>query len=477
VAEQSTQTANRHGRDMTTGSIPRHLVAFSLPMLAGSFVQMAYTFVNRIWVGKFLGKEQLAAVTVSFPIIFLLVAVAIGLTMGTSILIAQFAGAREWDRLKKVVQTSTVLISCVSVASLIFGEALAGWGLRLMNTPHDVYPLAFGYMRIFLLAIPLNFGIFLASSMMRGIGDSKTPLYFQTAALLGTAILDPILMFGWLGFPRLGLNGTAIAAVTMQSLSVLAIFLYLERKDHLVAPDWRHLSVDWPTFWLTLKIGLPSIVQQSLVSVGMIFVVGIINGFGETAIAAFGAGGAIDQIAFLPALTLGAAVATVVGQNIGAGKVNRVREIFQWATTICGGMTALIAILALAVPQLLLSPFLNDAATLTVGVHYLRIVAVSYVFFAVLFVANGVINGAGYTLITTVISLVSLWAARVPLALYLSHRMHRVEGVFYAISISNAVSMSISLACYFSGFWKKPIIRHTPVAEPAEALEPFSAIE
>lgn len=455
---------------MTIGSIPRHLILFSIPMLAGTAIQNAYTFVNRFWVGKFLGEAQLAAVTVSFPIIFLLIAIAIGLTMGTSILVAQFAGAREWDRLKKVVQTSTVLVGCASLASLIFGETFAAQGLRLMNTPHNVYPLALSYMRIFLFAMPLNFGIFLASSMMRGIGDSKTPLYFQTAGLVGTAILDPILMFGWLGFPKLGLNGTAIATVIMQTLSVLAIFIYLDRKDHMVAPDWGRLSIDWPTFWLTIKIGLPSIVQQSLVSLGMIFVVGIINRFGEIATAAIGAAGPIDQIAFLPAMTIGAAVSTVVGQNIGAGKIDRVKEIFRWAIGICGGMTAIMVMIALFLPRPLLRVFLNDPAALNVGVHYLRIVAISYIFFSVLFIANGVINGAGYTFVTTIITLVSLWVARVPLAIYLSHRMHAVEGVFYAIAISNAVSMSISLACYFHGFWKRPIIRHQPESAECEVI-------
>lgn len=471
------QPANKHGRDMTSGSIPRHLIAFALPMLAGNFVQNAYTLVNRFWVGKFLGEAQLAAVTVSFPVIFLLVAMAIGLTMGTSILISQFAGAQEWDRLKKVVQTSTTLIACVSLLSLVLGELLAGWCLRAMHTPHNVYPLALGYMQIFLVTIPLNFGIFLAASMMRGIGDSKTPLYFQTAALVGTAILDPLLMFGLVGLPKLGLNGTAVAAVVMQTLSVVAIFVYLNRKDHMVAPDWRRLGIDWPTFWLTIKIGLPMIVQQSLVSLGMICVVGIINGFGETATAAFGAGGTIDGIAFLPALTFGMAISTVVGQNIGAGRVHRANEVFRWGTMLCGGITLVMTVLAVAIPRTLLSPFLNDATAMTVGVHYLRIFAISYVFLAVLFVSNGVINGAGYTFVTTVISIVALWAARVPLALYLSHRMHRVEGVFYAMAISNGVSMAISLICYATGFWKKPIIRHAPVAEPAEDIGPLPALE
>ena len=185
----------------------------------------------------------------------------------------------------------------------------------------------------------------------------------------------------------------------------------------------------------------------------------------------------VDQIAFMPALTFGGAVSMVVGQNIGAGRTHRANEVFRWGIVLCGGMTLAIAALAVAVPHFLLSIFLNEPEALTTGVHYLRIVAVSYVFFAVLFVANGVINGAGYTFVTTAISLVALWAARVPLAIYLSHRMHAVEGVFWAMTISNAVSMLISLGCYFSGFWKKPLISHHPPPEPAEPIEPFPAMD
>lgn len=461
---------------MTKGSIPRHLVVFSLPMLAGNVIQTAYSIINAAWVGKGLGKADFAAVTVSFPIVMVLIAVAIGLTLGTSIIVAQFAGAKEWDRLKKAVQTSIVLVACVSTLCLIVGEFTAAWIMRVMQTPHDVYALAVNYLRIFLIAIPLNFAIFLASSMMRGIGDSKTPLYFQIFSLIGTAILDPILMFGWLGMPRFGLNGTAYATIIMQLLCVIAVFTYLDRQDHVIAPDWRHLGIDWPTLKLICRIGLPAIVQHSLISIGMLFVIGIVNEFGESAIAAFGAAQRIDQIAFLPALTFGGAVSTIVGQNIGAGRLYRVKEIFRWGSILSGGITLSMAIFAVTTPYILMKMFLNDSSAMLMGVHYLRIMGAAYICFAIMFVGNGVLNGAGYTFITTIISLVSLWAARVPLAVYLSHRMHAVEGVFIAMAVSSGVSMIISLICYLSGIWKRPIIHHAPQPD-AEMEEGVTSYE
>ena len=462
---------------MTVGSIPRHLIMFSIPMLAGNVVQTLYGFVNAFWVGKKLGEAKLAAVTDSMPVIFLLGAVAMGLTMGTGILVAQFAGAREWDRLRKTVQTSTTLLAVLSAVFLVVGRVFAADIMRFMDTPPNVYAMAVSYLRIFILSIPAMFGTFLIASSLRGLGDSKTPLYFQIGALIATAVFDPILMFGWLGFPRLGLNGTAVASTAWQWIGMLALIVYLARKKHIAAPDWRRPSIDWPTLWQLIVVGFPSVIQYSLVSLGMLFVVKIINGFGDTAAAAFGAGMRVDQIAFMPALTFGGAVSMLVGQNIGAGRVHRAKEVFRWGILLCGGITLAIAVLAVAAPHFLLSIFLNKPEALATGVHYLQIVAISYVFFAVLFVSNGVINGAGYTFVTTIITLIALWAARVPLAVYLSHRMHAVEGVFWAMTISNAVSMTISLACYFSGFWKKPIIRHGPPPVPAEDVEPLPTMD
>jgi putative MATE family efflux protein len=471
MGSSTTQATGRHGRDMTVGSIPRHLVMFSLPMLAGNSIQTAYSIVNAVWVGRGLGKTDLAAVTVSFPVIFVLIAVAAGLTMATSILVSQFAGAQNWPSLRNVVQTSTLMLTVVSLLFLIVGELATPWILRMMDTPPEVYALALGYMRIFLVSIPFWFGVFLMAAMLRGIGDSKTPLYFQASALILSAILDPLLMFGWLGFPRLGLNGTAVASVTCQGLGLTCLIVYLWKKDHIVCPDWLKLRVHWPTFWLTWKIGLPSVVQQSLVAIGMVFVLRFVNAFGENASAAFGAGSRIDQVAFLPAMTFSVAVSTLVGQNIGAGRAHRAKEVFLWGCLLCGGITVLCSLLVLCAPRLLLRMFLNDPTATSMAVHYLYTVAPCYVFFAIMFVSNGVINGSGHTLVTTVVSLTSLWVARVPLSAYLTHRMNRVEGVWYAIAVSLAVAMVMSLAYYFSGRWKTPVITHHPPMEPIEESE------
>lgn len=450
-------------------------------MLIGSTLQTAYSFVNAIWVGKFLGKTALAAVTVSFPIIFVLMALAGGLTLAANILISQYVGAREWPQVKKVVQTSTGLIILLSLVLTAVGELFTAPMLRAMGTPADVLPVAIVYMRIILATLPLNFGLFLISSMLRGVGDSTTPLYFQAIFLVITAVLDPVLMFGLVGMPRLGLNGTAVATVITQFGALASACIYLHRKGSIVSPDWRRLHIDWNMGWILTKIGFPSAIQQALVSVGMVVVIGCINAFGENATAAFGAAMRIDQIAFMPAMTVGMAISTVVGQNVGAQKHHRVPEAFWWGILIGGGITLLVSAVTLTFPGALLSMFINtqrDPGVLPIGVGYLRIVGAFYTVFAIFFVSNGVINGSGQTLITTIISLIGLWILRVPLAYLLpKYLTHDVTGIWYAMGISSTVGMLISVTYYASGRWKRTVVQHRPPSvindeERAEELQP-----
>jgi putative MATE family efflux protein len=460
---QQQQQPKIHGRDLTTGSIPRHLVMFSLPMLAGAFLQTAYSFVNAIWVGKFLGKTALAAVAVSFPVIFVLIALGAGMTIATTILVSQYYGARNFRELRRVVQSSVLLVGSLACVLFVIGEFAAPHILKAMDTPPEVLGLAQSYMRVFLITLPMMFGIFLIRSMLQGIGDSKTPLYFLTASLVINTVLDPVLMFGWLGLPKLGLNGTAWASVVSQAAAFVALLYYLHRKKSLVSPDWAHLRGDWGVVWNIVKIGFPAAIQQGLISIGMVFVLRAVNGFGENASAAFGAASRIDQLAFMPAMTFSMAVSTLTGQNIGAGAYHRVKDVFKWGIVLSGGATLLASLVAVCFSRMLIRIFVEDPDVVAIGVHYLHIVGASYIFFGIMFVGNGVINGSGHTTIITIMSLVSQWLFRVPLAYYLSARYHTVTGVWVAIAISFFVSMTICLTYYFSGRWKRPVIRKYPV--------------
>ena len=456
------QLIKHEGMDLTQGSIPRNLIIFGLPMLAGSVMQTLYSLINAFWVGRYLGTNALAAVTVSFPAIFVLIAVGAGLTLGSNILIAQYVGAREFEKVKDVVQTSVLMVAGLVVIFLALGLSFSGPLLRLMRTPLEVYPFALRYINIYYWTLPFGFALFLMSAFLRGIGDSRTPLYFQAVAIGINTVLDPLLMFGLLHLPRLGLNGTAYASIIAQAFAAAGLWIYIPRRRALVSPEWRYLRMTLHTAWLLVRVGLPSMVQQSVVSVSLLFIVAFVSAFGANADAGFGAALRIDQIAFLPALTIGMAVSTLSGQNIGAYKYERVRAVFRWGLVISGGISLAISVTVMAFPQIILRAFLRDPAVVQIGVQYLRIVGITYTLYAVLFVSNGVINGAGHTFPTTVITVINLWGVRVPLAWLLPGYFHGVKGIWVAMTVSVATGMALSLAYYGLGRWKKPVIGQKP---------------
>ncbi|MBF0544145.1 MAG: MATE family efflux transporter [Candidatus Riflebacteria bacterium] len=446
------------GTDLTTGSIWRHLIVFSVPMLVGSLMQTAYSVINAIWVGNGLGAESMAAIAVSFPLIFLLVAVVNGLSMGSSVLVSQHYGAKNLDKVTEVINNAFVIGLLISGISMVVGYYGAEPILKLNGTPTEVLPIAASYMRYFVGTFPSMFGIFMLAACLRGTGDSKTPLYFQAGGLLVACILDPVLMFGWLGAPKMGLNGAALATILAQTGGFLGLLYYLHRKRHLARPRLRGFRLDRGTIWLILVIGVPSTLQQALVSVGMVLIIGLVNGFGKDAVAAYGAAMRIDQIAFMPAMTIGMAISTVAGQNIGAGLFDRVKRTF-WVGVALGVISTLPAtLLALVVPEVILRLFLQEPEVLNIGCHYLHIMGLGYLIFSIMFVSNGVINGAGKTFVTTLVSLIALWGIRIPLATYLSKTSLHIEGIWYSIVFSSFIGMSISLLYFASGRWRVKLV-------------------
>jgi putative MATE family efflux protein len=456
------------GRDFSKGSIPRHLLSFSLPMLLGNLIQIGYSLINTIWVGHLVGEDAVGAVGISFPILFILIGFAMGITMATTILVSQYYGARDYGMVEKVVNNSFSLPLIVGVA-LTFACILSrNFLLGLMKTPPENFAMASSYLKIMLLSFILTYMGFLISSILRGIGDTVTPLIFMSVGMGLNAMLDPFLIGGFGPFPRLGLNGAAYATLISQAIALGLGFAYLNRKNHLVAFHPRKLIFDRHLNFLVFKIGVPSIIQQSLVSIGAMFVTSFVNSFGSAATNAFGAVGRVDMIAFMPAMSMSMAVAALTGQNLGAGKPQRVKEIFKSGIVMTSSITIFISLIVVFLSKLILTMFGlgDDAKVMDIGMTYLRIVGSSYLFFAVMFISNGVINGAGHTMITMTFSLLSLWLVRVPVSWWLSKTSLGITGIWIAIALSFVATMIVSLTYYFSGRWKKSAVIKAPVTVP-----------
>lgn len=453
--------SNKFGKDLTTGSISKHLITFSLPMLIGNVLQTGYGIVNTIWVGNKVGPDAVGATAVSFPIIFILIALASGATLATTILVSQYYGAKDYKMVEKIINNSFSISIIGGILLTAIGIIFADSMLRVMDTPTEIFAMASSYLKISLAGFILMFLTFLITSILRGIGDTVTPLVFMGIGLGINAILDPFMIIGIWPFPRMGLNGAAYASLIAQFLALLLAMIYLGRKKHVVVLNPKKLILDKHLTFLIFKLGFPSMIQQSLVSIGVFVITGIVNSFGAVAISAFGAAQRIENIAFMPAMSLGMAVSALTGQNLGAGKPERVKEIFKSGVIMTSAITLVLSAFIVAFPKLMLSMFIQEPEVLEIGVDYLRIVGSSYIFFAIMFISNGIINGAGHTITTMIFSLIALWFVRVPVSELLSRTSLKTHGIWIAIVISFATSMVISLIYYFSGRWKKPVIKKT----------------
>lgn len=445
--------------DFTTGSIPKHLIEFSAPLFLGNLLQTFYNTVDTIWVGKFLGRNALAAVSVSFPIIFIIVSLATGITLATTVLVGQYKGANDENMIIKTSNNSLILLAIISVILTFVGLFLHKSILNWMNTPEELMEMAAGYLNIIFLGLIFTFEYNAISGVLRGLGDSRTPLLFLFYTTVLNIVLDPIFIFGIGPVPKMGINGAALATVLAQAISVYLAVRHLNKNGHIFSIKIKELKLDLNLTKDIIRIGLPAGLQQTVVALGQTVVMTLVNSFGATVVAAYGAASKIDSLSLLPSMSIGFATSSLAAQNIGAKKYDRVRDVMKWSSILSVSISILTIILVYVFPRPLLMLFTNDNQIIENGTIILKIFGLAYIPFGLMWVFNGIIRGAGDTLITMFFSIFSLWLVRLPLAYYLSkHTPLGSNGIWTAISISMTLSCLISMLYYKSGRWKKSIV-------------------
>ncbi|KRQ86326.1 Multidrug export protein MepA [Caloramator mitchellensis] len=440
-------------KDMTQGSEAKHILLFALPMLLGNLFQALYNTVDSIWVGQIVGSKGLAAVAVSFPIIFMLISLVMGLTMGTTIIISQYYGAKDMDNVKKTIDNTLLMLIVASILTTIIGLIFSKPILVLIDTPAEILKDSIVYLNIMFGGMIFLYGYNGLSAILRGMGDSKTPLYFLIIATVVNIILDPIFIY----ILKLGVAGAAYATVISQAISFVLGYIYLYRKHEIFRAKLNELRFDSQIMKLIFKIGFPMAIQQTLVSVAGVFLNAIINRFGANAMAAFGAASRVESFVFMPSMSIAMSVSSFTGQNLGAKKLDRVKRGFKAALLIGLVISIFTLFITLGIPKYLIMMFIKDKEVIALGVQYLKILGMFYFAFTFMFVANGVVRGSGDTFVAMLITLVALWFVRIPLANILSKSMGLV-GVWYSIGIGFLVGMTLSFSYYFSGRWKTKAI-------------------
>ncbi len=449
----------KRGRDLTKGNEAKVILRFAIPMMIGNIFQQLYNVVDAAVVGKFVGKEALAATGVSFPILFLLSSITIGFAIGGTILISQFYGAKKTEDVKKTADTLQIIMFFASVIVTIVGILTSRFLFKLLNFPKQNINLAVSYFNIIMIGNVAIFGYNALSAILRGIGDSQTPVYFLITSTIVNIIGDILLVVVF----KMGIQGAAIATVFAYFVAYAIGIIYLNKKHKIIRVNFK-LIFDKIIFRKILKIGLPSSGHMLVVSFGMILSFSIINLFGTNVIAGYTAAGRINSFAMMPAMFFANALSAFVGQNYGANRMDRIKKGLK-ATLI---MITLISLTFTIVSELfsnnLMKLFSNEIDVINVGINYFKIVAPFYFVFGIMFSFNGVYRGVGNTITPMYFMIVALWIVRFPIMVILSMHINynpihftprNVNGLWWGEPLAWVTGATLTSIYYFSKIWIK----------------------
>ncbi len=443
--------------DMTQGSPVQKIVQFTIPMLIGNFAQQLYSTVDSIIVGRFVGDNALAAVGTSGPILNLMLVFFIGISTGTSIMVAQYFGARRKEDLSRSIGSCITLTAITSLIIMIIGTIMARPLLRLLNTPDSILDWATSYLQILFLGFAGCGYYNILGGVLRGLGDSFSALVY----LIVATILNIVLDYSFVVYFNMGVMGVALATIIAQLISALLTARRLlqmkdifELKAEYLKPE-RHYSSK------LIRLGLPSGVTQGIFSLSMIVVQSLTNSFGEMFIAANVIVMRVDGFVMLPAFSFGTAMTTYAGQNIGAGRMDRVMKGAKSGTVTAMGTSAVIAVLIALFGKHLMGIFTTTEVLIETSYHVILILLAGYIAMEVTQCLSGIMRGAGDTVSPMWISIFTSVIFRVPAAyllIWLSKTPEQPQGNFYMLSVSLLCSWLlgalINLIVFLKGNWK-----------------------
>ena len=434
---------------MTAGSPLRHIALFTLPLLAGNFLQQFYNMVDSWVVGNYVSDAALAAVGVGFPVIFLFTSLFFGIATGGTVVIAQSFGAGKPERVRSAIDS----LYTAFIRSILPITAAALLLVEPLMTVLRVDPAAWAETRTYLLVVCAgligNIGYNLNAGILNGVGNSSTTLLFLMVSTVLNILLDLTLV---LAVP-LGVLGVALGTVIAQACSWLFGIWYINRNYPQLAIHPFSGVFDRKLFWEIIRIGLPSGIQMSLVALGSMCVLSRVNSFGKAYTAGFNVGNKLDTLAFLPTQSMAAAVISFVGQNLGAGREDRARQGVRITVTLAVVWTVLSSAAVVWLSDPLSRIFSPDPAVIAASARYLQCVMPPYVLFSTLFVLNSAMRGAGdsvYPMVNVVASVILL---RVPF-LYLLADRFGPDYMYWSYGIGWAVACALSVYHYVSGKWR-----------------------
>ncbi|WP_435126071.1 MATE family efflux transporter [Halobaculum sp. D14] len=447
------------------------MFALAWPIVATQLLQVAYNLTDTLWLGRY-STDAVAAISLAFPLIYLFISVGGGFTVAGSTLVAQYTGAESERNAGTVAGQTLMVITVIAVVVGVLGFLLTDPLLAVLPssaaTAGQVIPLAGDYMRVFFLGLPFLFGFFVFSSLMRGYGNTRAPMLVMAVSVFINVVIDPLLIFGVGPVPEFGVAGAAIATVSSRAVASLIGVYVILRTDagpNVRLPDFRPR----PRFIRKIvSVGVPSAVEQSASALGLITLTAIVVTFRPEVVAAYGLGNRLTSLVFLPALGLGRATNTIVGQNLGADKADRAERAVWTAAKVASGVMLVVAVLAFAFADTVVGVFIStgtDAGTETIrlGAEYIRVRAAEFAFIGLLQVVLGAYRGAGNTRTALAFSLVALWLGRVPIVYVLAiDQGYGPFGIWVGMAAGQIIGAVAAALWFTRGTWKHALVDEEP---------------
>lgn len=438
---------------MITDQPGRSLFFFAVPMILGNLFQQLYTTADSVIVGRFVGEEALAAVGASYSLTTVFVMIAIGGGMGASVVTAQYLGAGMLQKLKTSISTALISFFLLSFLLGAFGFFFSHRILTALSTPDDILKDAVLYLDIYFVGLPFLFLYNILSSVFNALGDSKTPLYLLIFSSFLNILTDLFLVGGM----KMGVAGAAVATVFSQGLSAVISLLLLRRAMRgFQAQEEKGRLYDPAMLKGMITVAIPSMLQQSIVSIGMLLVQSVVNGFGSSVLAGYTAGMRIESVCIVPMIAVGNAMSTFSAQNLGAGAPDRVKKGYHAAVRLVVSFAIVICVLLTLFHRQIIAAFLeaeSERAAFDTGNAYLSFIAFFFVMIGLKAITDGVLRGAGDVFVFTLANLANL-SIRVAFAFLFAQKLG-VATVWYAVPLGWTANFLISFCRYATGKWSR----------------------
>jgi len=447
-------------KNLTEGTVTRQLIRFCLPFLLSNFLQAMYNVTDTLVVSWFAGPNSVSGVSIGGQITLISMNFAIGFTIGGTVLISQFFGAGKRNEMSRTIGTMftalAILAVIITTIVIIFAKPL----LRLVNTPEEAFDEAWRYLLICMAGMVFTFGYNAVAAILRGMGDSKNPLYFVLVAGVVNIFFDVLFVkaFNW------GAIGVAVATIMSQALSLALAVIYLKRNKFVFDFKLSNFRIETLHLKQLLKIGLPNSIQNVVVGTSFLVMMTLVNGFGVNASAAMGIVGKFNGFAILPAIAMSASIASMAAQNIGAGKHDRASATMRSGIILALPIGVLFFLIAFIAPEAIMRVFTRETDVIENGIKYIQTFSLDYLLVAFLFGLNGLLMGAGMTTVTMINGMLSSLLLRIPFACFFGFVLDMgLPGIGLAAPTATVGGIIVVFAVYKTGKWKEKKLIGEPI--------------